>query len=394
MPIEGLTLPAMPAPRFFTLEARDCSGSQARVGTVQTAHGRIPTPMFMPVGTRATVKAVDQGLLLDVVDAPIILGNTYHLYLRPGLDVLERAGGLHRFMGWPRPILTDSGGYQVYSLTQIRKILPEGVRFASHIDGSYHLFTPENVVDKQRSIGSDILMVLDECTPWPCDYDYARRSMALTHRWAAEARAYFCGTPPRYGYRQAQFGIVQGSTYTDLRAESARAIADLDFEGNAIGGLAVGEPADLMYEMTALVCGLLPEDKPRYLMGVGTPANIVESIARGVDLMDCVMPTRNARHGYLFTWRGRMNFRNQRYTADLRPIDAQSTSPYSRRYSRAYLRHLLMAEELLGYQIASVHNLAFYLEVVREARRRILAGDFADWCRRVVPALEAKFDED
>jgi queuine tRNA-ribosyltransferase len=384
----------MPAPRFFTLEARDRSGSQARAGTVQTAHGRIPTPMFMPVGTRATVKAVDQGLLLDVVDAPIILGNTYHLYLRPGLDVLERAGGLHRFMGWPRPILTDSGGYQVYSLTQIRKILPEGVRFASHIDGSYHLFTPENVVDKQRSIGSDILMVLDECTPWPCDYDYARRSMALTHRWAAEARAYFRSTPPRYGYRQAQFGIVQGSTYADLRAESARAIADLDFEGNAIGGLAVGEPADLMYEMTALVCGLLPEDKPRYLMGVGTPANIVESIARGVDLMDCVMPTRNARHGYLFTWRGRMNFRNQRYTADLRPIDAQSTSPYSRRYSRAYLRHLLMAEELLGYQIASVHNLAFYLEVVREARRRILAGDFADWCRRVVPALEAKFDED
>lgn len=382
----------MPLP-FFTLEHK-APGCAARAGRIRTAHGEIPTPVFMPVGTRATVKAVDQALLLDPVNAPVILGNTYHLYLRPGLDVLEKAGGLHRFMNWPRPILTDSGGYQVYSLTQIRKIMPEGVRFASHIDGSCHLFTPENVVDKQRSIGSDILMVLDECTPWPCDYEYARKSMHLTHRWAAEAREYFLKAPPKHGYRQAQFGIVQGSTYLDLRAESAQAIAALGFEGNAIGGLAVGEPAEIMYEMTEHVCRLLPEDKPRYLMGVGTPANILESIARGVDMMDCVMPTRNARHGYLFTWKGRMNFRNQRYAADLRPIDALSESHYSRHYSRAYLRHLLMAEELLGYQIASVHNLAFYLELTREARRRVLDGSFADWKDKVVPVLEGKYEED
>jgi queuine tRNA-ribosyltransferase len=371
---------------FFSLIAQD-THSPARAGLLYTDHGVIETPIFMPVGTRATVKAVPQRALAESVQAQIILGNTYHLYLRPGLDVLEQAQGLHRFMNWPKPMLTDSGGYQVFSLAHNRKIKPEGVTFASHIDGSKHLFTPENVVDKQRSIGADIMMVLDECTPYPCEYAYARKSLDLTHRWAAQARAYFLETPPKYDYQQHQFGIVQGSVYEDLRRESAAYISDLNFEGNAIGGLAVGEPLEELYEKTALVCELLPPDKPRYLMGVGTPDNFVESVARGVDMMDCVMPTRNARHGMLFTWKGRINIKNEKYKYDRSPIDADSELEEDHYYTRSYLRHLILNEEILGYTLASMHNLHFYLTLARTCRSHILKGTFAPWAKEVVPQL-------
>lgn len=371
----------------FTIDATDPS-SKARAGRIQTDHGLIETPRFMPVGTAGTVKAVHQRELRDDIRAEIILGNTYHLYLRPGLDVLEKAGGLHRFMGWERPILTDSGGYQVYSLAGTgRKIKEEGVNFRSHIDGSTHVFTPEGVMDIQRSIGADIVMAFDECTPYPCEYGYARESMELTHRWLRRCCARFDTTEPRYGYHQTLFPIVQGSTFPDLRRQSAEFIAEQGRAGNAIGGLSVGEPAEDMYEMTDLVCSILPADKPRYLMGVGTPANILESIALGVDLFDCVMPTRNARNGMLFTTQGILNIRNERWKADLSPLDETLGGYASTQYSKAYLRHLIRADEMLGAQIASVHNLTFYLWLVREARRHIQAGTFLTWKNAQVSQL-------
>lgn len=353
--------------------------TRARAGTFDTAHGTIPTPIFMPVGTGGTVKAVHQRDLVEDTDARIILGNTYHLYLRPGLQLLEAAGGLHKFIHWERPILTDSGGYQVFSLADRRKIKEEGVSFTSHIDGSKHLFTPEGVMDIQRSIGSDIMMALDECTPYPCDHLYARKSMELTHRWLKRCIQRFDSTEPRYGYDQIFFPIVQGGTFRDLRATSAEFIASCGREGNAIGGLSVGEPAEMMYEMTELVCGILPTDRPRYLMGVGTPANILESIALGVDMFDCVMPTRNARNGMLFTRNGIINIRNEKWKDDLSPIDPDGTSFVDSYYSKAYLRHLMVSKEMLGAQIATLHNLSFYLWLVKEARKQILEGTFSEW---------------
>jgi len=367
----------------FDLLARD-PGTKARAGLLHTAHGAIETPIFMPVGTAGTVKAVSQQTLKTEVDAQIILGNTYHLYLRPGQDVLRAAGGLHRFNGWDRPILTDSGGYQVYSLSNTRKIKEEGVKFRSHVDGSQHLFTPEGVMDIQRVIGADIIMAFDECTPWPCEYDYARRSLDMTHRWLTRCIQRFDATEGLYGYEQALFPIVQGSTFRDLRVQSAEFIAAQGRAGNAIGGLSVGEPAELMYEMTELVCDILPADKPRYLMGVGTPANILENIALGVDMFDCVMPTRNARNGMLFTTQGIINITNKRWETDFGPIDAELAGPASTFYSRSYVRHLFQCKELLGPQIASAHNLAFYLWLVREARKQIVAGTFGDWKTRMV----------
>ncbi|MES2587500.1 MAG: tRNA guanosine(34) transglycosylase Tgt [Bacteroidota bacterium] len=353
--------------------------TKARAGSIHTDHGIIETPIFMPVGTAGTVKAVHQHELRDDIKAQIILGNTYHLYLRPGTDVLEKAGGLHKFNGWERPILTDSGGYQVYSLSSSNKITEEGVKFQSHLDGSYHFFTPEKAIDIQRSIGGDIIMAFDECTPYPCDYAYAKRSMHMTHRWLNRCFEQMNRTEPKYGYEQALFPIVQGSTYKDLRTEAAHTIAEHNAFGNAIGGLSVGEPAEDMYEMTDLVCSILPTDKPRYLMGVGTPINILESIALGVDMLDCVMPTRNARHGLLFTSEGTMNMKNEKWANDFSPLDPNGTSYVDKVYSKAYVRHLIKAKEYLGMQIASIHNLAFYLELVREARKRILDGTFAEW---------------
>lgn len=372
---------------FFELEYTD---GNARAGTLQTAHGRIETPIFMPVGTQATVKGMLPHELAQNIHAQIILANTYHVYLRPGLEVLQAAGGIHRFMNWQLPILTDSGGYQVYSLAQNRKISQEGVMFQSHIDGSRHLFTPENVVDKQRAIGSDILMVLDECPPYPCEYGYAKKSLRLTHTWAKQARQYFLEQTPLYGYPQFQFGITQGSVFSDLRKQSADAIIELDFEGNAIGGLAVGEPKEQMYDMVAEQCSILPPHKPRYLMGVGTPANILEAIARGVDMMDCVMPTRNARHGFLFTWEGMRNIKNAKYKFDFSPIDANSDCYVDKEFSLSYLRHLFNAGEMLGLHIATLHNLHFYLEVVKVAREKILAGNFHHWKNQIVPILEKR----
>ena len=367
----------------FDLLAHD-PGTKARAGLLHTAHGAIETPIFMPVGTAGTVKAVSQQTLKTEIDAQIILGNTYHLYLRPGQDVLRAAGGLHRFNGWDRPILTDSGGYQVYSLSNTRKIKEEGVKFRSHVDGSQHLFTPEGVMDIQRVIGADIIMAFDECTPWPCEYDYARRSLDMTHRWLTRCIQRFDATEGLYGYEQALFPIVQGSTFRDLRVQSAEFIAAQGRAGNAIGGLSVGEPAELMYEMTELVCDILPRDKPRYLMGVGTPANILENIALGVDMFDCVMPTRNARNGMLFTTQGIINITNKRWETDFGPIDAELAGPASTFYSRSYVRHLFQCKDLLGPQIASAHNLAFYLWLVREARKQIVAGTFGDWKTRMV----------
>ncbi|MFB9863731.1 tRNA guanosine(34) transglycosylase Tgt [Rufibacter immobilis] len=370
----------------FDLVAQD-PASKARAGVLTTAHGTIQTPIFMPVGTAGTVKAVHQRELKEDIKAQIILGNTYHLYLRPGLDVLEKAGGLHKFNGWDRPILTDSGGYQVFSLSGTRKIVEEGVKFRSHIDGSRHLFTPENVMDTQRVIGADIIMAFDECTPYPCDYHYAKNSMERTHRWLQRCIDRFDSTEGKYGYEQTLFPIVQGSTYKDLRTQSAETIASKNRPGNAIGGLSVGEPAEMMYEMTELVCDILPSDKPRYLMGVGTPANILENIALGVDMFDCVLPTRNARNGMLFTTQGIINIRNERWKEDYSPIDAELGGYVSTFYSKAYLRHLMHATEMLGAQIASVHNLTFYLWLVGQAREQILAGTFRPWKDQMVKKL-------
>ena len=370
----------------FTITARDAQ-SNARTGTLTTDHGPIETPIFMPVGTAGTVKAVHQRELETDINAEIILGNTYHLYLRPGLDVLGAAGGLHGFNGWKRPILTDSGGYQVYSLSNTRKIKEEGVQFKSHIDGSEHHFSPEGVMDIQRVIGADIIMAFDECTPYPCDYDYARRSMEMTHRWLGRCIDRFDSTDGHYGYEQTLFPIVQGSTYPDLRRQSAGEIASKERSGNAIGGLAVGEPAEEMYAMIELVNEILPADKPRYLMGVGTPANILEGIARGVDMFDCVMPTRNARHGLLFTTQGIINIKNEKWKLDFSPIDAQLGGYASTFYSKAYLRHLFKADELLSGQVASLQNLTFYLWLVRQARMHIIAGDFVSWKNEMVVRL-------
>jgi len=344
----------------------------------------------MPVGTVGTVKAVHIHELIEDIEAKIILGNTYHLYLRPGIETLEAAGGLHKFMGWPGPILTDSGGFQVFSLAHRRKMTEEGAMFASHIDGSKHLFTPENVMDIQRSIGADIIMAFDECTPYPCDYKYAKNSMELTHRWLARCHSRFQETEPKYGYEQALFPIVQGSTYKDLRIKSAETVAEYAEVGIAIGGLSVGEPAEEMYEMTDLVTNVLPTDKPRYLMGVGTPANLLECIALGIDMFDCVMPTRNARHGLLFTQNGKINIKNLKWKNDFSPIDADAPNHSSRYHSKAYLRHLFVAGELLGMQLATLHNLSFYLWLVTEARKRILDGSFKAWKDEMVPKLESK----
>ncbi len=361
--------------------ADDC---KARAGVITTDHGTIETPIFMPVGTLGTVKGVHMHELRDDINAQIILGNTYHLYLRPGMEVIEKAGGLHKFNGWDRPILTDSGGFQVFSLSENRKLTPEGAHFRSHIDGSKHLFTPENVVDIQRTIGSDIMMALDECTPGTADYRYARRSLDLTKSWLERGWKHYKATSPRYGHYQSYFPIVQGCTYADLRRESAKFVADLGADGNAIGGLAVGEPAEVMYDMIEVVNEVLPTDRPRYLMGVGTPANILEAIDRGVDMMDCVMPTRNGRNGMLFTPDGTMNMRNKKWADDFSPLQADGPSYVDRVYTKAYVRPLFIAQELLAMQIASIHNLAFYLWLVREARKHILDGTFHSWKTEMV----------
>lgn len=364
--------------------------SSARSGIIETAHGLIRTPIFMPVGTLGTVKGVLQSMLEEDIDAKIILGNTYHLYLRPGTSILGAAGGLHRFISWNRPMLTDSGGYQVFSLTGNRKLTEEGAVFKSHIDGSRHIFTPENTIDIQRIIGADIIMAFDECAPWPCDYDYASRSVALTHRWLDRAVARFRETEPLWGYEQFLFPIVQGGTFDDLRKMSAEKCAAAGLKGNAIGGLSVGEPAEEMYRVIEIVNDILPTDKPRYLMGVGTPVNILEAIDRGIDMFDCVMPTRNGRNGMLFTWKGSINIRNRKWTDDFSPIDPGGRSVVSRTYSKAYLRHLVMAGENLGAQIASIHNLAFYLELVAEARKKIEEGVYRKWKEKMVKILSER----
>jgi len=367
---------------IFDLEHKDTQ-TQARAGRITTEHGEIQTPIFMPVGTVGSVKAVHMQELRRDIDAQIILGNTYHLFMRPGLEIIEQAGGLHRFNGWDRPILTDSGGYQGFSLAGTRKIKEEGVTFQSHIDGSRHLFTPENVVDIQRTIGADIVMAFDECTPGTADYDYARLSMERTHRWLARGYGHFLETEPKYGYSQTFFPIVQGCVYEDLRRQSAEFVRGFDAEGYAIGGLAVGEPTEKMYEMVELVNDILPEDRPRYLMGVGTPANILENIARGVDMFDCVMPTRNGRNGMIFTEEGIINFKNRKWATDFSPIQEGTGCFVDEQYTKAYLRHLFVAGELLAMQIASIHNRAFYLRLVRQARQRIVDGTFGDWYKEM-----------
>ncbi len=373
----------------FRIERTD-SDSKARAGIFTTAHGDIPTPIFMPVGTGATVKAVHQRELADDIDAPVILANTYHLYLRPGMEILKEAGGVHKFMNWDRTILTDSGGYQVFSMAANRKLTPEGAWFSSHIDGSRHLFSPEKVVEIQRVIGSDLTMAFDECTPYPCDEKYARESMELTHSWLLRGIEHFRKTEPLYGYDQFFLPIVQGSVNRDLRKRSASFIAEQGMPANAIGGLSVGEPEDVMYEMIEVVNDILPLDKPRYLMGVGTPVNILQAISRGVDMFDCVMPTRNARNGMLFTSNGIMNMKNEKWKADFSPIDPDGTSYVDSSYSKAYLRHLIISGERLGAQIASIHNLAFYLWLVREARRHLLTGDFSEWKTNIIPSLSSR----
>jgi queuine tRNA-ribosyltransferase len=361
---------------------------RARAGNIQTDRGEIPTPIFMPVGTQGAVKAVEPRELIGA-GARIVLANTYHLYLRPGTDLIERAGGLHAFAGWPRPILTDSGGYQVFSLSDLRDLNEDGVKFKSHLDGSLHLFTPERVMDIQRSLGSDIMMVLDECTPYPCDETYAAASGELTLRWAARCRERFEQTAPRYGHGQSLFAIVQGSTFPGLRTRSARALVAMDFEGYAIGGLSVGEPAEVMYAMTETCTALLPADRPRYLMGVGTPGNILESIERGVDMFDCVLPTRNGRNAVLFTRTGKLNMRNAGFSADFRPVDGECDCYTCTHFTRAYLRHLFKAQEILALQLASIHNLSFYLWLVRTARERILANAFLPWKAEMLAGFAA-----
>jgi len=373
----------------FDLLSTD-AGSKARAGTITTDHGKIETPIFMPVGTVASVKGVHQRELKEEVNPDIILGNTYHLYLRPQTEILKKAGGLHKFMNWDRNILTDSGGYQVYSLSARRKIKEEGVKFKSHIDGSYHTFTPENVMEIQRAIGADIIMAFDECTPYPCDYKYAKRSMHMTHRWLDRCVNHLEKVDPFYGFNQTLFPIVQGSTYKDLRKQSAEYIASVGAEGNAIGGLSVGEPAEEMYAMTEVVTEILPEDKPRYLMGVGTPINILENIALGVDMFDCVMPTRNARNGMLFTAHGTINIKNKKWEDDFSPIDEMGITFVDTEYSKAYVRHLFSVNELLGKQIATIHNLGFYMWLVREARKHILAGDFTTWKNMMVKQMDKR----
>ena len=373
----------------YTLVKNDAK-SNARAGVITTDHGEIETPIFMPVGTVGSVKGVGVNDLENDIKAQIILGNTYHLYLRPGLDVLEECGGLHKFNSWEHPILTDSGGFQVFSLTGIRKMKEEGVEFRSHIDGSKHLFTPERVMDIERTIGADIMMAFDECTPGTADYRYAKLSMERTHRWLDRCVDRFNSTEPKYGYRQSLFPIVQGCTYADLRTRSAEYIASKGCDGNAIGGLAVGEPTETMYEMIEVVNAILPKDKPRYLMGVGTPANIIEAISRGVDMFDCVMPTRNGRNGMIFTSEGIINIKNERWKNDFSPIDANGSSFVDTHYSKAYLRHLIISKELLGAVIASVHNLAFYLQLVKTARKHIIEGDFTQWRYMILPKLTSR----
>jgi queuine tRNA-ribosyltransferase len=371
---------------MFTISHKD-THSKARAGVMTLGHGTVETPIFMPVGTQGSVKGVHMHELEQNINAQIILGNTYHLYLRPGLDIIEKIGGLHKFINWDKPILTDSGGYQVYSLSGMRKIKEEGVKFQSHIDGSYHLFTPENVMDTQRTIGADIMMAFDECTPYPCEYNYAKKSMDMTHRWLKRCIARFDSTEDKYGYQQVFSPIVQGSTYKDLRIQSATFIAEQNQKMNAIGGLSVGEPHEDMYAMTDVVTDILPADKPRYLMGVGLPENILESIALGIDMFDCVLPTRNARHGLLYTWNGVINIKNNKWKDDFSVIDIDSTSHLSRNHTKAYLRHLFQAGEMLALQIASIHNLAFFLSLVTSARKHIIEGDFYEWKNKTVKEL-------
>ena len=373
----------------FQLQAQDANSS-ARAAMITTGHGDIQTPIFMPVGTVGTVKAVSQSQLKEDIKAQIILGNTYHLYLRPGTDIIEQAGGLHRFNGWDRPILTDSGGYQVFSLSGNRKLTEEGAMFQSHIDGSRHMFSPEKVIDIQRSIGADIIMAFDECPPYPSEYEYAKKSMELTHRWLVRCTEAMSTTEPKYGYKQSLFPIIQGSTFKDLRKASSEFVASMGADGNAIGGLSVGEPEEMMYEFAALCCSYLPADKPRYLMGVGTPWNILENIALGVDMFDCVMPTRNGRNGMLFTSRGVVNIKNKKWAADFSPIDDGIDCHTSNYYTKAYLRHLFVANEILALQIASIHNLAFYLHLVTQAREHIIAGDFKQWKDEMVVRLKQR----
>ncbi|MDA9572069.1 tRNA guanosine(34) transglycosylase Tgt [Flavobacteriaceae bacterium] len=373
----------------FELHTTDQS-TQARAGTISTTHGKIETPIFMPVGTSASVKGVHQRELKNDINPDIILGNTYHLYLRPGIQILKEAGGLHAFMGWDRPILTDSGGYQVYSLSANRKIKEEGVKFKSHIDGSYHFFTPERAIEIQRAIGADIIMAFDECTPYPCEYNYAKTSMERTHRWLKRCFQADEALTPLYDYEQTLFPIIQGSVYKDLRKESAHFVASMDAPANAIGGLSVGEPAEEMYAMTDEVCSVLPKDKPRYLMGVGTPINLLENIALGVDMFDCVLPSRNARNGMLFTAEGTLNIKNKKWENDFSPIDPAGYCFADLDYSKAYLRHLFTVNEMLGKQIATLHNLSFYLWLVREARKHILAGTFSSWKTKMVSQMEPR----
>lgn len=373
---------------FFEIKKKN--NSKARAGVIKTDHGEIQTPIFMPVGTVASVKAVHQRELKEDIKAQIILGNTYHLYLRPGMEIMEKAGGLHQFMNWQSPILTDSGGYQVFSLADSRKMSEEGVKFKSHIDGSYHMFTPEKSMEIQRQIGADIFMAFDECTPFPCEYNAAKKSMELTHRWLKRCITWCNENPEIYNHKQHLFPIVQGSTYDDLRKKSAEVISEADCPGNAIGGLSVGEPEEELYRITDLVTDVLPKEKPRYLMGVGTPWNILESIGLGIDMMDCVMPTRNARNGMLFTWQGVMNIKNAKWKDDFSPLDEMGVSFVDKEYSKAYVRHLFIAKEYLGKQIASIHNLAFYLDLVKVAREHIINGDFYEWKDAIIPTLRQR----
>jgi queuine tRNA-ribosyltransferase len=387
--LEVIYLPPNRVFMIFEIHHKDAA-TRARSGKLITAHGEIETPVFMPVGTAGTVKAVHQRELTDDLDAQIILGNTYHLYLRPGIEIIRQAGGLHRFMNWQRPLLTDSGGYQVFSLSAIRKLSSEGAMFSSHIDGSKHLFTPEKIVDVQRYIGADIMMALDECAPFPSDHEYARKSVELTHQWLRRGFERFKATEPVYGHEQSFFPIVQGSVYSDLRTESAGCVSSYPADGYAIGGLSVGEPQEVMYEMVDLVAGILPESRPRYLMGVGTPVNLLEAIALGMDMFDCVMPTRNGRNGMLFTPRGIMNMRNNKWKDDFTPLDGNSDCFVDQHYTKAYLRHLIVSREILGAQIASLHNLSFYLWLMKEARNNIREGTFSEWKIRMTRQLSER----